>query len=121
MGRRNESGDDNLGKTGVPYYQYREERVYSVYIMASKPHGTLYIGVTGDIVTRITQHKSGEIHGFTRRYGVKTLVWFEYFGEIDTAIQREKTMKKWPRDWKINLIERENSHWEDLYPKLLGP
>ena len=121
MGCRDKPGNNKVENKKVRYWNAYEERAYSVYIMASKPYGTLYIGVTGDIVTRITQHKSGEIHGFTRRYGVKTLVWFEYFGEIDTAIQREKTMKKWPRDWKINLIERENPHWEDLYPRLLGP
>jgi putative endonuclease len=99
----------------------REEKVYAVYIMASRPFGTLYVSVTGDLITRITQHKDGKIPGFTRRYGIKMLVWFEYFGEIDSAIQRERTMKKWPRDWKINLIERENLHWQDLYPGLLGP
>ena len=96
-----------------------EERVYPVYLLASKPHGTLYIGVTGDLISRIAQHKSGEVRGFTRKYWVHTLVWFDWFGEIDTAIQREKTMKKWPRDWKINLIERGNPHWQDLYPGLL--
>ena len=95
------------------------ERTYAVYMLASRRYGTLYIGVTGDLVSRITQHKGGAIPGFTRAYSVKTLVWFELFGEIDTAIQREKTMKKWPRDWKINLIERENSNWIDLYPGLL--
>ena len=83
--------------------------------MASKPYGTLYIGVTGDIITRSTQHRTDHIVGFTKRYGVHRLVWFEYFGEIDKAIQREKTMKKWKRDWKINLIEHDNPHWEDLY------
>jgi putative endonuclease len=97
-----------------------EERLYAVYILASKPHGTLYTGVTGDLITRITQRRSGDVPGFTQRYNIKTLVWFEYFGEIDAAIQREKTMKKWPRDWKINLIERENQYWQDLYPSLIG-
>jgi putative endonuclease len=97
----------------------REERVYAVYILASKRHGTLYIGVTGDLISRISQHKEGAIRGFTQKYGVKTLVWYDWFGEVDTAIQREKTMKKWPRDWKINLIERENPNWIDLYPSLL--
>ncbi len=105
----------------MAYWHQREERVYAVYILASKPHGTLYIGVTGDIVSRITQHKSGEVPGFTSKYGVKTLVWFDYFGEVDSAIQREKTMKKWPRNWKINLIERDNPYWQDLYLRLLGP
>lgn len=97
----------------------REERVYAVYILASRQNGTLYIGVTGDLVSRISQHKEGTVRGFTQKYGVKTLVWYEWFGEVDTAIQREKTMKKWPRDWKINLIERENPNWIDLFPSLL--
>ena len=95
-------------------YTQRSERIYSVYIMASKKNGTLYIGVTGNLPTRITQHKEGLIKGFTQKYDVKSLVWFEDFSEIDTAIQREKTMKKWPRVWKINLIERENFDWNDL-------
>lgn len=97
----------------------RDERVYAVYMMASRRLGTLYIGVTGDLITRVTQHREGMIPGFTQRYGIKQLVWFEWFGEVQTAIQREKTMKKWPRDWKINLIERDNPNWIDLYPTLL--
>ena len=99
----------------LPY----EERVYAVYILASKPYGTLYIGVTGDLISRIAQHKAGEVSGFTQTYKVHTLVWFEYFGDIGIAIQREKTMKKWPRQWKINLFERDNRHWQDLYSQLL--
>ena len=100
-------------------YTQRSERIYSVYIMASKKNGTLYIGVTGNLPTRITQHKEGLIEGFTKKYNVKTLVWFEDFSEIDGAIQCEKTMKKWPRQWKINLIEGENSNWNDLYASIL--
>ena len=95
------------------------ERIYSVYILASKKNGTLYIGVTGDLPSPITQHKEGLIKGFTQKYNVKTLVWFEAFSEIESAIQREKTMKKWPRAWKINVIERENPDWNDLYPSIL--
>jgi putative endonuclease len=97
----------------------RNERVYAVYMLASRRNGTLYIGVTGDLVTRITQHREGAVPGFTQRYNVRQLVWFDWFGEIDAAIQREKTMKKWPRQWKINLIERHNLNWLDLYPTLL--
>ena len=74
-----------------------EERIYAVYLLASKPYGTLYIGVTDNLISRIAQHKSGETPGFTQKYHVHMLVWFEYFGEIGIAIQREKTMKKWPR------------------------
>ena len=98
----------------------QQERLYATYMLASKPYGTLYIGVTGDLISRIAQHKSDEIEGFTSKYHLHRLVWFEWFSEIDTAIQREKTMKTWRRGWKINLIERGNPHWEDLYPGLLG-
>jgi putative endonuclease len=97
-----------------------EEAVYFVYIMASKPYGTLYIGITSDLISHVQQHRSGEKPGLTSRYKVHTLVYFEPFGDVMAAIQREKTMKKWKRDWKINLIERENPHWCDLYPGLVG-
>jgi putative endonuclease len=97
-----------------------EEAVYFVYIMASKPYGTLYIGVTSDLISRVQQHRSGEKPGFTSRYKVHTLVYFEPFGDVMAAIQREKSMKKWKRDWKLNLIERDNPHWCDLYPSLVG-
>jgi putative endonuclease len=93
------------------------DRTCAVYIMASKPYGTLYIGVTGDIISRGRQHRDGEVAGFSKRYGVHRLVWFEYFGDVHLAIQREKSLKKWRRDWKINLIEQLNPHWEDLYPQ----
>jgi putative endonuclease len=94
-----------------------EEKLYAVYLLASKPNGTLYIGVTGDIISRIMQHREGLIEGFTKKYGVHRLVWFQYFGDPATAIQREKTMKKWPRQWKINLIVADNPNWIDLYPE----
>ncbi len=97
-----------------------EESTYAVYILASKAYGTLYIGVTSDFINRVVEHRSGTTPGFTSRYKVHRLVYFEYFGEIGAAIQREKTMKKWPRQWKINLIERDNPHWEDLFPALSG-
>lgn len=93
---------------------------YWVYILSSKPRGTLYIGVTNGLIRRVEQHRSGNVPGFTRRYRVHMLVWFEEFARIDEAIQREKTMKEWPRIWKINLIERTNLHWNDLYPSLPG-
>ncbi len=98
----------------LPY----EERVYAVYILASKRNGTLYIGVTGDLISRIAQHMAGDVKGFMQKYRVHMLVWYENFGDINLAIQREKTMKKWPRHWKINIIERDNPHWQDLYPQL---
>jgi len=98
-----------------------EETVYSVYIMASKPYGTLYIGITSDLISRVQQHRSGERPGFTSRYKVHTLVYFEPCGDVMAAMQHERTMEKWKRDWKVNLIERENPHWCDLYPGLIGP
>lgn len=92
--------------------------VYYVYMMASGAYGTLYTGVTNDVAHRSAQHRAGEIPGFTKRYKVHRLVWFESFEDIHAAIQREKTIKKWPRQWKINLIERDNPHWMDLGPRL---
>jgi putative endonuclease len=88
---------------------------YYVYILASRRNGTLYIGVTNDLVRRIHEHKTGAVAGFTRKYGVKQLVYFEQFADPRTAIQREKTMKLWPRKWKLNAIERDNPTWRDLY------
>jgi putative endonuclease len=85
-----------------------------VYILASRDNGTLYIGVTSDIVTRLYQHRSGTVQGFTSKYGVVRLVRFELFAEMTTAIAREKQLKRWHREWKINLIESENKNWEDL-------
>ena len=93
---------------------------YFVYILASKPHGTLYIGVTNSIIDRVEQHRAGIGSAFTKRYGVHLLVWFEEFADIRDAIQREKSLKEWPRAWKVNLIERDNLHWTDLYPTLPG-
>ena len=97
-----------------------EERVYHVYILCSRKHGTLYIGVTGELARRLWEHREGMVEGFSTRYGVKRLVYVEAFGDVRAAIQREKTMKKWPREWKINLIERDNPHWMDLYPTMVG-
>jgi len=93
---------------------------YFVYILASKPRGTLYVGVTNDVVRRAIQHRDGMAEGFTKRYGVKRLVYFEVFDEINLAIQREKSLKRWPREWKLNLVERLNPRWHDLMPGLAG-
>jgi len=95
-------------------------RTYFVYILASRPQGTLYIGVTNSIIDRIDQHRAGLGSKFTARYIVHTLVWFELHSDITAAIQREKSLKEWPRAWKINLIERDNPRWADLYPTLPG-
>ena len=88
--------------------------MYYVYILASRKHGTLYIGVTNDLVRRVYQHKTHVARGFTSRYGVDLLVWFECYDEILNAITREKELKTWRREWKINLIERSNPEWVDL-------
>jgi putative endonuclease len=87
---------------------------YYVYILANKPNGTLYIGMTNDLQRRIFEHKSGEIEGFTQKYEVKKLMYFEVFKEVNEAISREKNIKKWKRNWKIRLIEKENESWIDL-------
>ena len=94
---------------------------YFVYILASRRHGTLYVGVTNDVVRRTAEHKAKEARGFTKRYGVDRLVWWLEFGEVDEAIAFEKKLKRWRREWKINLIERENPDWSDLYPALAAP
>lgn len=95
------------------------DRVYFVYLLASGLRGTLYTGVTNDLIARTFDHKAGEIPGFTRKYGVHRLVWFEQHSDITFAILREKRIKRWRREWKFNLIEESNPHWEDYYPKLI--
>ncbi|KQU61837.1 endonuclease [Sphingomonas sp. Leaf339] len=85
-----------------------------VYILASRRHGTLYIGVTSNLLARIVQHREGLIPGFTQRYGVRQLVWYEMHDTMDAAILREKRMKEWWRAWKIELIEARNEQWDDL-------
>jgi putative endonuclease len=95
-------------------------RSYWTYILASKSRGTLYIGVTNGLIFRVEQHRAGKGSAFTRKYRVHMLVWYEEFADIRHAIQREKTLKHYVRDWKINLIERTNPHWVDLYPTLPG-
>lgn len=86
-----------------------------VYIMTNRRYGTLYVGVTANLIARIGQHRDGEVPGFTAKYGLKRLVWFEQHESIVGAIQREKSLKKYKRDWRINLIERDNPHWDDLF------
>jgi putative endonuclease len=83
--------------------------------MASARNGTLYIGVTSDLAKRVWEHREGLIEGFTKKYGVKMLVHFEEFGDVGLAIQRETRLKKWKRQWKLELIEKENPNWRDLY------
>ena len=89
-----------------------------VYLLASKPYRTLYVSVTSDLARRVWEHRVRAVLGFTARYGVDRLVWFEAHDSADVAMLREKQIKEWKRDWKINLIERDNPRWIDLYPNL---
>lgn len=90
------------------------DRVYYVYLLASRPHGTLYCGVTNDLVRRVAEHRSGGADSFTRRYNVFRLVWYEAHSEIAEAILREKRIKRWRRAWKVELIEAGNPLWKDI-------
>ncbi len=94
------------------------EKLPCVYLMADRKDGTLYAGVTSDLIARVHQHKSDEIAGFTRRYQIHRLVWFERHDTMESAILREKALKKWRRAWKIELIESQNPDWKDLYASL---
>ena len=95
------------------------ERQPCVYILASKKNGTLYIGVTSDLMGRVWEHKNDLVEGFTKKYGVHQLMYFEMLEDMASAIQREKELKKWNRDWKIQLIEKDNPEWRDLYDSLI--
>lgn len=90
-----------------------------IYMLASKRNGTLYVGVTSDLVRRIGEHKNDVVEGFTRKYGVHMLVWFEQHETMESAIAREKTIKAWKRAWKLELIEKSNPEWNDLYPGII--
>jgi putative endonuclease len=96
------------------------DKEFWVYILASKRNGTLYIGVTSDLAKRVWEHKNGVVRGFTDRYGVNKLVYCEPFGDAESAIGREKQMKKWRRTWKIQLIEDSNPEWKDLYDEIVA-
>ena len=95
-------------------------RSYCVYILASHIGGTLYIGVTNDLIRRVGEHKLKLVEGFTKQYGIDRLVYFEIFQDVEQAIKREKRLKKWSRAWKISLIEKDNPDWNDLYPEIAG-
>ena len=97
----------------------QRERIPCVCILASSPRGTLYIGVTSNLPGRIWQHKNDQVEGFTRKYRIHTLVWYEVHGTMESAILREKVIKAWKRVWKVGLVERSNSDWRDLYPGIL--
>jgi len=91
---------------------------YFVYIMASKRNGTLNVGVTGDLARRVHEHRIGAVDGFTKKHNVKRLVWYETHSDVEVAIAREKTIKRWPRRYKLNVIEQMNPDWDDLYETL---
>lgn len=92
----------------------------AVYLLASRRNGTLYVGVTSDLVQRIWQHREGVVAGFSQIYGIKSLVWYEQHDTMDSAIRREKALKKWNRAWKVQLIEMANPDWHDLWGSILG-
>lgn len=98
-----------------------DSRTYWVYILASKRNGTLYIGVTNDLLRRSPEHRDGGAPGFTKKYAVKHLVYFEEFDDIGAAIHRETRLKKWNRKWKLDLIESQNPEWNDLYDEMTAP
>ena len=89
-----------------------------LYILASKPGGTLYVGVTNDLIRRVFEHREGAVPGFTKRYNIKMLIYYEQHDTMPLAIQREKNIKHWSREWKIDLIVSLNSEWRDLYPEI---
>ena len=97
-----------------------EKRFY-VYVLASRPHGAIYIGMTNDLVRRVWEHKQGIVEGYTKRYRVKRLVYHEEHETAEAAIAREKRLKRWRRDWKDKLIEARNPDWRDLYDDIARP
>lgn len=96
------------------------DHLYYVYMLASRRNGTLYIGVTNDVIQRTYEHMNDLIEGFTKKYRVHRLVWYEVYEDVNAAIAREKQLKGWNRGWKIKLIEKNNPGWNDLYPRLVG-
>ena len=96
------------------------EKHFYVYILASDRNGTLYNGVTSNLIQRIWQHREKQVEGFSKKYNVEKLVWFEQHENAESAIAREKQIKKWNRDWKIRLIEETNPYWNDLYPSIVS-
>ena len=95
------------------------EKQPCVYLLVNRKRGTLYLGVTSDIVKRVWEHKNNLVEGFTKKHSIHQLVWYEQHADVKSAIEREKSMKKWKRDWKIALIEEQNPEWCDLYKSLL--
>jgi len=97
-----------------------QEKFPCVYLLTSKPGGVIYLGVTSDIIKRVWQHKSDFVDGFSKKYHVHVLVWFEPHQSMESAILREKRIKKWRRAWKVELIEEDNPGWRDLYGEIIG-
>jgi putative endonuclease len=114
--RSKESSPPDFRDSGDPKIMTKQ---YCVYILSSKPYGTLYIGITSNLVKRVWEHKNKFVEGFTKKYCVDKLVYYEICSDPETAIKREKRLKRYPRQWKINLIEKENPEWLDLYEKIL--
>jgi putative endonuclease len=94
------------------------DRQFYVYILTNRPYGTLYMGITNDLLRRVWEHKNDFVEGFTRDHGLHSLVWYEVHSTAYEAITREKSLKRWHRDWKVNLIQRMNPAWDDLYPSI---
>ena len=116
-----------LGYVILAYARIHLERCFSsvekqpcVYLLANRKRGTLYLGVTSDLIKRVWQHKNDLADGFTKRYRVHELVWFEMHASMDSAIAREKAIKCWKRWWKMDLVEEDNPDWRDLYPEITG-
>ena len=107
-------------KAGIQGYWVSSMKDYYVYMMASKRNGTLYTGITSDLVRRVYEHRTGAVEGFTKRYGVKMLVWYETTQDVNSAIAREKNIQAWKRQWKLELIEKTNLQWNDLWPEVSG-
>ena len=96
------------------------DKNYYVYVLASQRNGTLYVGITSNLIKRIWEHKNKAIEGFTQKYNVDKLVYFEQYRDLENAIKREKRLKKYNRQWKLELIEKENPEWRDLYNELVS-
>jgi putative endonuclease len=96
------------------------DKAFCVYILASARNGTLYVGVTSDLIKRVWQHKEGFVDGFTKDHAINTLIWFEQHDSAESAISREKQIKRWNREWKVKLIEERNPYWNDLYDEIIG-
>ena len=96
------------------------KKYFYVYILASKRNGTLYVGVTSNLIRRVWEHKNNVVGGFTQKYNVHNLVYYEQCESAESAIRREKRLKEWPRQWKLNLVESKNPDWKDLYASITG-